>query len=221
LRFSIGITGVVILLTKSRTTWLGLICGIVIAELCRRRSHGKKFFAVAAMAIVIGILANSFAFQQLWKRGESDQELSTASGRTDLWQKVWPQVSKELWLGYGAGAFWSPRTIGLLADHWAATSAHNGYLDIVAELGIVGLAINVMLIVISLRNAWRLSKFPDYHEIGLFLLAFSSMIVLINTSESFLHDIEYYPMIAFLICSIFVSHRLSALRYAEVTSIRT
>jgi exopolysaccharide production protein ExoQ len=208
--FVIAMTALSVLLTKSRTTWLGLIAAFFVAEIYRRRTRGKRLAALLAAGILVAILTNTFAFQQLWARGESGGELNSASGRTELWQKVWPQVSKNLWLGYGVGAFWSPRTINLLAGQWAATSAHNGYLDIVAELGVVGLAVNLVLIFVSSRNAWRLLVFPEYREIGLFLLALNSMVLVINTSESFLHDIEYYPMIVFLVCSIFVSHRLSA-----------
>jgi exopolysaccharide production protein ExoQ len=119
-----------------------------------------------------------------------------------------------LWLGYGFGAFWSPRTVRAMSEQWAPTSAHNGYLDMISELGFAGLAVIFGLIAISWRNARRLLAFPEYHEIGLYLLAFNSMVLVINSAESFLHEIEYYPMIVLLIFSIFVSHTLSPLRAA-------
>jgi O-antigen ligase len=157
------------------------------------------------------LLANTGMFHALWQRGETDSDLGSGSGRTELWRRVWPEVAKNIWLGHGAGAFWSPHNISLLAEDWAATSAHNGYLDTVAELGLIGLAVNLTLIAISTRNAWRLLSFPDYREIGCFLLALNCVVLVTNVSESALHDLEYYPMIVFLVSSIFVSHRLSLL----------
>jgi O-antigen ligase len=205
------IPALVVLLTKSRTTWLGLIVAIVAAELCRRRANAKKLAVLLVMGSLFGILASGSSFQQVWNRGESEQTRETASGRTELWERVWPDVNKRLWLGYGFGAFWSPRTVSMEAKEWAATSAHNGYLDMVAELGLVGLAAILILVAVSSRNAWRLMNYPEYHEIGLCLLGFNIMVLVINTAESFLHDIENYPMIAFLTFSIFVSHRLSVI----------
>jgi exopolysaccharide production protein ExoQ len=218
LLLAMGIPAVVLLLTKSRTTWLGLFVGIFVAELCRRRRTGKRLAVLLVMACALAAVVSISSFQQLWKRGESEREMATGSGRIDLWERVWPDVQKHLWLGYGFGAFWSPRTVsaeaetGVGAGRWAATSAHNGYLDMVAQLGLVGLVVVLVLLAISSRNAWRLMKYPEYHEIGLTLLALNSAVLAINVGESFLEDIEYFPMIVVLIFSVFVSHRLSVLR---------
>jgi exopolysaccharide production protein ExoQ len=135
----------------------------------------------------------------------------------DLWQRVWPDVRKHLWLGSGFGAFWSGRTVSAEANpgQWAATSAHNGYLDMLGDLGLVGLGIILVLFAVSSRNALRLMKYREYQEIGLTLLALNSAVLTISFGESLIERIEYFPMIVVLIISVFVSHRLSVLQIPE------
>jgi exopolysaccharide production protein ExoQ len=217
LLLAMGIPALVLLLTKSRTTWLGLLVGIFVAELCKRRRTGKRLAVLLVIVSVLVVAISTSSFQQLWERGESERQIATGSGRMELWERVWPDVQKHLWLGYGFGAFWSPDTVsaeaeaGGKAGQWAATSAHNAYLDMVAQLGLVGLVVVLVLIGISTRNAWRLMKYHEYYEIGLTLLALNAAVLAINVGESFLEDIEYFPMIALLTFSVFVSHRLSVL----------
>jgi exopolysaccharide production protein ExoQ len=217
LLLAMGIPALVLLLTKSRTTWLGLLVGIFVAELWKRRQSGIRLAALLVMACALAAAVSTSPVQQLWKRGESEREMDTGSGRIELWQKLWPDVRKHLWLGYGFGAFWSPDTVSAEAKkgQWAATSAHNAYLDMVAQLGLVGLVVVLVLIGISTRNALRLMKYPEYHEIGLTLLALNAAVLAINVGESFLEDIDCYPMIVVLTFSVFVSHRLSVLHIAE------
>src|ERR1700686_2919580 len=216
LLLAIGIPALVLLLSKSRTTWLGLLVGIVVAELCSRRWTGKRLALLLVMAGALAAMVSTSSFQQLWQRGESEREMATGSGRIELWERVWPDVQKHLWLGYGFGAFWSPRTVSaeaeVVAGQGGAASAQNGHLDMVAQLGLVGLVVVLVLLAISSRNAWRLMKYPEYHAIGLTLLALNSAFLAINVSESFLEDIEYFPMIVVLTFSAFVSHRLSVLK---------
>lgn len=69
----------------------------------------------------------------------------TFTGRTPLWEYVIESIMQRPWLGYGYGAFWyvGEGTANLLgADSgWSAevTSAHNGYLNIMLEGGLIAL----------------------------------------------------------------------------------
>lgn len=68
---------------------------------------------------------------------------SDLSGRTDIWPLVWAEIEKHPWLGLGYAAFWrgDGSASQYIADllYWAPTTAHNGYIDLINEVGLVGL----------------------------------------------------------------------------------
>ena len=69
----------------------------------------------------------------------------TLTGRTGIWKLVIASAVKRPILGFGYRAFWT----GLqgesahlaLTEGWSPTGAHNGFLDVWLNLGLVGLGI--------------------------------------------------------------------------------
>jgi O-antigen ligase len=210
---------VVVVLTKSRTTWFGLAAALLVAQIFGRGARSKKVAVVLSITVVLAGLFFASSFRNFLSRGESDVSLESASGRVDLWQRVEPEVTKRPLLGYGYGAFWSPDMIAAIeAEGWAATSGHNGYLDMVGELGIVGLAVLLGLLAASAKTAWQLMRHAEYYEVGLALLGLVVALVAMSAGESLLDDMDSYPMIMFLTLSVFVSHRLSLLHATNANS---
>ena len=69
----------------------------------------------------------------------------TFTGRTDIWEFIYTKVQDNLALGYGFGGFWGlgDRSGNLTASYvymWYLDSSHNGYLDIMIHLGVIGLS---------------------------------------------------------------------------------
>ena len=126
-----------------------------------------------------------------------------------MWEAAWPLLQAHLWLGHGLGAFWTPRTVLALSTHWSPTSLHNGYLDSVAELGVVGMALIALCFAISARNAWRLMRRGGDFEIGLSLLVLYASFAVINSFASILEVFNFFPVTAMLVLSFFVSRRLT------------
>ncbi len=75
------------------------------------------------------------------------------SGRWPLWQVAIAMVRDRPWLGHGWGTFvglapaYRPRPTGLYYDH-----AHNDYLELLAETGIVGFALGAWLLATFARR---------------------------------------------------------------------
>lgn len=72
----------------------------------------------------------------------------TISGRTFIWEEVWRVINssaRHFWIGQGYMTFWrwppSEETIRILG--WPCPDAHNGYLDIWNELGLIGVLLLV------------------------------------------------------------------------------
>ena len=81
----------------------------------------------------------------------------TLTGRTVIWEVVTVAWSKSPWIGFGWGASWgeeSPlqlwvsETLGFRLAH-----AHNGYLDLLLQVGIIGLALILFAVLLTLKPA--------------------------------------------------------------------
>jgi exopolysaccharide production protein ExoQ len=71
---------------------------------------------------------------------------ATLTGRTDLWQLTTDMIWKQPWIGYGFGGFWQGLNGAesgyiLRAVTWTPSHPHNGYLQLLLDLGILGLSI--------------------------------------------------------------------------------
>ena len=69
----------------------------------------------------------------------------TFTGRTYLWAAIWEVIKKHILIGCGFQGYWVISNKDLLELYknfvWLPNQAHNGYLDILNEIGIVGLVL--------------------------------------------------------------------------------
>lgn len=68
---------------------------------------------------------------------------ATLTGRTDIWALVIEKIQERPWLGYGFAGFWRDGVRGeaafiIRAVRWPVTHSHNGYLDFMLQLGLIG-----------------------------------------------------------------------------------
>lgn len=113
---------------------------------------------------------------------------TTFSSRTTIWAVVKEHIRHRPIFGTGYGAYWigplpeSPSYIFLSVMWLYPTESHNGYLEIINDLGFVGLACLILFIYFYFRNALRLMRF-DRAQGSMFigLLIFE---LVINLSES-------------------------------------
>lgn len=71
---------------------------------------------------------------------------ATLTGRTAIWSAVMDKIQERPWLGYGYSGFWqgihgeNSSHVWYVA-HWDAPYSHNGFLDLLLDLGLLGLII--------------------------------------------------------------------------------
>jgi O-antigen ligase len=114
---------------------------------------------------------------------------NTFSGRTAIWAVIREHIRLAPILGTGYGAYWigplpqSPSSVFLnRQSNFYPTEAHNGYLDIINDLGFVGLSFLLGYLVVFLRQSLALMKF-NYTQAALFVaLLFEELIN--NLTES-------------------------------------
>lgn len=82
----------------------------------------------------------------------------TFTGRTEIWVDILGEARKHVVLGSGFAGFWVPRSrtmLYLYDDYgWPLTDAHNGYLDVLNEVGMVGLTLLFLMVVFYVGNIW-------------------------------------------------------------------
>ena len=79
---------------------------------------------------------------------------STLTGRVPMWRVLFVKASQRPWLGYGFNGFWSTHNRGVWdLLHWKPLVAHNGYLDLTLELGLLGLGIFALNTAIVARRS--------------------------------------------------------------------
>jgi exopolysaccharide production protein ExoQ len=113
----------------------------------------------------------------------------TLTGRTDIWQYVIDDISEKPLLGWGFAAFWLPAnpaaTFIAQAVNWTAPNAHNGLLEFLLEIGLVGTSLFVLLWVRNLVMALRCMNGPA-PQIGLTSVLLLITILVIGISEEVL-----------------------------------
>lgn len=87
----------------------------------------------------------------------------TLTGRTEIWSILMESIVKRPLLGYGFYAFWQGLTGEsanvIMEAHWFFGYAHNGLLEIVLQLGLVGTSIFLFTFVNGIKDAWYCIKY--------------------------------------------------------------
>jgi O-antigen ligase len=156
----VGLSILVIFMTHSATGEIGLAFLLVfvaamgpISRLRNRdRSIALLLGATTALALVSTFLAAGKQILILLNRDP------TLTGRTEIWASIIPAILQRPILGYGYQAFWrgyegASANIAL-SNGWAVSSAHNSFLQVGLDLGLVGVALVMYTIVIALRNSF-------------------------------------------------------------------
>lgn len=206
---------ITLLLTKSRTTLLAVFLGIATIEWLTPRIGSQKLLRLTGLLTCLSVMSFLLVFTPAYEvvlaRG-SDESIGSFSGRLPLWESLWPVLSGHLWLGLGFGAFWSPKTVQALAAHWTPTSTHNGYLELIADVGLIGLTLSFLIAGLSIRNGLKLLKYPEYREMGIALVALIIASAVVSLGMSwYLERFQEYPSIVVLGLSIYVAQRVAVL----------
>ena len=106
------------------------------------------------------------------------------SGRGDIWAAVIKEANKRPLLGAGYGGFWNRRVLEIMRERfsWGPGQSHNGYVEVYAQLGLVGLSIFGFAVLSSVRHAIRLC-FKNF-ELGRWRLVLLICVLFQNYSEA-------------------------------------
>ncbi len=115
---------------------------------------------------------------------------ATITGRTEIWEQSVDAAAKRPLLGYGYGAFWHPNGAEAAARisarlYFTVPHAHNGILDMVLALGLVGAAVALVLVAGLFARGFRDMK-AGRRQCAVLRLSVAVVLVLSNLVESYM-----------------------------------
>jgi exopolysaccharide production protein ExoQ len=152
-----------IVLSKSVTAVIVTFLAISLLGFLKLRLRATQSVALFAFVSFLGLGATLFVL------GHTDSIFAfmgkdaSLTGRTDLWQESIAAVLRRPLLGAGWDVFWmGPEADAIRsAVHWQTPHAHNAFLDLALNTGLVGLALFLASLYDCLRRAVRYSREPD------------------------------------------------------------
>lgn len=187
-----GVGLCVVALTRSRSALVATAIGLSTLVMVRTRGINRiLLFAMMILAMGIGLFGMSTADAEfkrnlthiltMGRTGSSD-----LTGRVPLWELLLEDVSARPILGYGYLAYWDAERVEALSEElaWEIPNAHNSYLDIALDAGLIGLLLFVTMLGWALITALR-----DYARTRspatAFILAFLVSAIADGMAESF------------------------------------
>jgi hypothetical protein len=184
----------ILVLTHTRTALVALLAGVLIAglSLFTARSRARKLFAAGLVIFSVGALTLSSVVATWLARGQDTTEVAALTGRRAVWDSILdaPRSTFETLFGFGLS---NKSFNGLPIDsNWLGT-----YYDI----GLIGMAINVAMVLFILIAAWFQPQGPR-RALALFLVAYC---LVASFTESGLSDASPYLLELTLAASLVYS----------------
>ncbi len=151
--------------------------------------------------LAVSFLGESFATAFFAAAGKD----TSLTGRIPLWQELIEMGGQAPLFGCGFASFWlsADRLAELWSRvNWTPTTAHNGYIEIFLDLGIVGLLILFFLLAQTYKNI--MNSFEDHPELGKLKVVFFAMVFFHNFSESSYGKPSALIWLLFLLSSIVI-----------------
>lgn len=131
-----AVTTAGLLATQTRGSVAGAVVGLVVVAFLSVRPTSRPVVGLAALGGtgVVAIFGSEGVAAYL-ARGESAQSLQNLNSRLPLWELAIELVGERPLLGWGLGA-----SRGLFYDRIGLGGAHNAYVNVVVDSGLLGLA---------------------------------------------------------------------------------
>ena len=188
--------------TSIGTLSLGILMFLGLASLARRGLKVPQALLMAVLILLVGYGTSApfLGGSSLAAASSAFGRDETLTGRTQTWAELVPVVKSQPLLGTGYGSFWTTAR----RDSYDMSNGHNGYLDILLELGVMGLVLFAMWL---LSSAWNLrnaaAEDPDWGNLA---LCFLVMAVVYNSTESAFNSLTEQMTAVVVLASLVVPH---------------
>jgi exopolysaccharide production protein ExoQ len=202
-RLALVLSAVLLFFASSLTPTLALLWSLLLVEVYKFAVQRLRISqAVTVLAMLVMVWSGVAIFLTNGERitnalGRS----SDLTGRTEIWSWVADSILERPLLGHGYSGFWSGVSAASAGLDQAAGGvvmyAHNGYLEVLLNLGIVGFALTLAFLGAGIRRAsYWFDRNP--RSVRLWPLAFMLFFLFQNFAECtiLLQDLEWAICVA-------------------------
>lgn len=171
-------------LSSSRNVLIGLIVGVILLIL---------IYNIKYIFVLVGMIGGTLLFPKVYYRLREVIDVSQNQSRLEIWKTTWNIIKNHPFLGVGNGNFTDFFRIAYKEQYskelqYIVVSPHNVFLKIQCELGIVGLAVFLILIIMMIIKCKKSSglvknEFHQHFYKG-FLISFICLIFM-NLFDNF------------------------------------
>jgi O-antigen ligase len=213
---AIGLMGIAMILSGSRgglVSLLALVIFLIIVATENKSSTqiALKVFLGIVLVVVIIFGANLISGEtSLTRFAETSASKNISSDRTQIWRVTLDIIKNNLPFGVGLGAYGTAYTqFDVASGMERVEQAHNDYLQVIADAGIIGLILGAFFLFQLFRTGWKNSKTHDRFKRGIIVGAMAGCFgVLVHSLFDFvLHITAVSLMFLFLVGLITASER--------------
>jgi O-antigen ligase len=201
---------VALVVTRSRGAWMGFAIAVLYI-LVRTRSLGLMFLvAVAGLGLTMSDLLRSMLVSRAADTSATDPSMF---GRFVLWYFAWRISKANLLLGVGMDNFRYVKHFYGYPVPWAlarAFNAHNLYLEVLADLGVVGFVTFFFLSGKAVVSSWRAMRHGTARDLGLGLSAGFIACAVHGLVESVMFNPGIFALLGVLVGLALSLNRLTA-----------
>jgi len=200
--------------TYSATAVVVVVAGSALsAVLLTRKSGGRLIAAHLRVFAVVAVLLYLAFWDAITTTGATllNRRTDLTGRATEIWPFVLQEAAKHPILGGGYGGVWNLG--GDLSTFLGLEQAHNGYLDVYLQLGIVGC---VLLALFLLEFCARIGQqFKCDRLWGVFGITFFFINLIYNLSETAFFDVNLGALMVVMTVTFSVSGQTAAEREVE------
>lgn len=179
-------------IADSKTATLALVAGIAVIVALRFATVRRHLWSYALAVILLVAVSDALLSVQGTVLEASGRD-ATFTGRTGLWETLLQEPINPL-IGVGYASFWLG---GRLQRFWALyptsppIEAHNGYLEVYINLGLIGVCLMAGVLWKGLRTIRSLSEIQNDLIFGTFGMAYGVAYVLYNVTEATFQGLNF------------------------------
>jgi len=189
-----GLAAVLLFLSKGKTAYSVFFISLCLLPLHKFVKQQYKLRVVLLLTTlllsgsVIVLMLSNLEFIVVDTLGKNLE----FNGRLPIWTLILDKVVERPWLGYGMSGFWtSDEALYVLYNSWGAVAleegvrfnAHNGYLDLLLSLGVLGVLLYLLILLRLLTRAvylWLSTKNIEF----LWIIQYIIIISLLNFADN-------------------------------------
>jgi exopolysaccharide production protein ExoQ len=222
-----GICAAIILLSTSKSALLlGVFALLVVVFYQKYRWRGELSIVLTSLMLPLLTWCGFMVVNNWVPLVTGLGKDPTISGRTGIWLAALHHIQERPWLGFGRSAFWAPGSLYAIragervSSLYVPPHAHNGFLDLLLDVGYIGLAVFAIIFVWvygqSLWLAYNAQRPEDYWPVG-----YLSFLAMNNMTESFLVRLANPFWVLFLIAALNLPELIKARRRGSPTDLRS